>query len=106
MISPFSVPNIREKNGNAKKIVEVSTGTDVKFTCQISTDGQKPKPRFYWLKNNQSVSTETQPRMIITPYKYLTIIRVRKEDAGFYTCVAVNGCGENPYTVQLVVGSK
>ena len=104
--SLLSVPIIREKNGNEKKIVEVNIRKDVKLTCQIRTNGQNPKPRYYWLKNNDTLSTADHPRMRIKLYKYLKIKKVRKEDAGFYTCVAVNDCGENPYTMQLFVGSK
>ena len=32
--------------------------------------------------------------------------RAKKENTGFYTCVAVNECGKNPFTMHLVVGSK
>ena len=105
-LSPFSVPVIREKNGKEMKIVEVNIGGDAKLGCQIRTNGQNPKPRYYWLKNNDTLSTADHPRMRSKPYKYLKIKRVRKEDAGFYTCVAVNVCGENSYTMQLFIERK
>ncbi|XP_022781606.1 fibroblast growth factor receptor-like 1, partial [Stylophora pistillata] len=101
----FSVPRIRVKKGNEKKIIEVTSGKDVKLICQIRTSGQNPKPRYYWLKDNQTITPSDHPRMRLKPLKYLKIKKAEKEDAGFYTCVAVNDCGENSYTMQLFVRS-
>ena len=102
----FSVPYIREKEGNEVKVIKVTGGEDVKLTCQIRTANQTSKPRYYWLKDNQTLSPSSHQRLRLKLYRYLKIKRAKKEDAGFYTCVAVNDCGENPFTMHLFVGSK
>ena len=42
----FSVPYIREKEGNEVKVIKVTGGEDVKLTCQIRTANQTSKPRY------------------------------------------------------------
>ena len=106
ILASFSAPNIREKEGNEIKVIEVTSGKDVKLTCQIRTAGQTSKPRYYWLKDNQTLSPSSHQRLRLKLYRYLKIKRAKKEDAGFYTCVAVNDCGKNPFTMHLFVGSK
>ena len=106
ILASFSAPNIREKEGNEIKVIEVTSGEDVKLTCQIRTVGQTSKPRYYWLKDNQTLSPSSHQRLRLKLYRYLKIKRAKKEDAGFYTCVAVNDCGKNPFTMHLFVGSK
>lgn len=81
----------------------MSFGKNVKLNCQISTSGQNTKLQYYWLKDNQPLTPSNQRRMRIKLYEYLKIKRVEKEDAGLYTCVAVNDCGKN--TVRFVIGS-
>ena len=98
----LSVPNIRDKGGNEKKVVDVNKGKDVKLICQVKQNGVITS----WLKNNRTISPLDHPRMRLKLNKYLKIKRVQKEDAGFYTCVAENNCGRNTYTMQLFVGSK
>ena len=98
----LSVPNIRDKSGNGKKVLNVIAGKDVKLICQVKETGVMPS----WLKNNKTISPSDHPRMRLKLNKYLKIKRVQKEDAGFYTCVAENNCGRNTYTMQLFVGSK
>ena len=102
----LSVPTIRDKKGSQIKVIEVTNGRDVKLTCQIRTVGQASKPRYYWQKDNQTLSPSNHPRMRLKIHRYLKIKNAQKEDAGFYTCVAVNDCGENSFTIQLFVGSK
>jgi len=98
----LSVPNIRDKSGNGKKVLNVIAGEDVKLICQVKETGVITS----WLKNNKTISPLDHPRMRLKLNKYLKIKRVQKEDAGFYTCVAENNCGRNTYTMQLFVGSK
>ena len=98
----LSVPNIRDKSGNGKKVLDVIAGKNVKLICQVKETGVIPS----WLKNNKTISPSDHPRMRLKLNKYLKIQRVQKEDAGFYTCVAENNCGRNTYTMQLFVGSK
>ncbi|XP_066015609.1 fibroblast growth factor receptor-like 1 isoform X3 [Pocillopora verrucosa] len=100
-----SVPYIREKKRNEIKVIEVTSGEDVKLTCQIRTIGQTSKPGYYWLKDNQTLIPSNHQRLRLKPYRSLKIKRAKKEDTGFYTCVAVNECGKNPFTMHLVVGS-
>ena len=105
LISVFfslSVPNIRDKSGNGKKVLNVIAGEDVKLICQVKETGVITS----WLKNNKTISPLDRLRMRLKLNKYLKIKRVQKEDAGFYTCVAENNCGRNTYTMQLFVGSK
>ena len=96
------VPNICDKKGNEKKVVDVIAGKDVRLTCQVRENGVITS----WLKNNKTFSPSDHPRMRLKLNKYLKIKRVQKDDAGFYTCVAENDCGRNTYTIQLLVGSK
>ena len=96
------VPNIRDKKGNEKKVVDVTAGKDVRLPCQVKENGVITS----WLKNNKTISPSDHPRMRLKLNKYLKIKRVQKDDAGFYTCVAENDCGKNTYTMQLSVGSK
>lgn len=104
-VQSCSVPTIRDKSGSQIKVIEVTNGRDVKLTCQIRTVGQASKPRYYWLKDNQTLSPSNHHRMRLKLHRYLRIKNAQKEDAGFYTCVAVNDCGENSLTIQLFVGS-
>ena len=100
----FSVPDIREKRGNEKKVVEVIAGKDVKLVCQIR--GKDKDVSTYWLKNNKTLHPSDHQRMRFKMNKSLKIKRVEKADAGLYTCVATNDCGKNTYTIQLFVESK
>ena len=95
------VPNIRDKKGNEKKVVDVIAEKDVRLTCQVRENGVNTS----WLKNNKTISPSDHPRMRLK-LNNLKIKRVQKDDAGFYTCVAENHCGRNMYTIQLYVGSK
>ena len=96
------VPNISDKKGNEKKVLDVIAGEDVRLTCQVRENGVITS----WLKNNKTFSPSDHPGMRLKLNKYLKIKRVQKDDAGFYTCVAENDCGRNTYTIQLLVGSK
>ena len=98
------MPYIRQKSGNEATVIKVNSEKDVKLMCQIRSTVQIPKPGYYWLKDNQTLTLSDHQGMSLRPYRHLKIRRVRKEDAGFYTCVVVNDCGKNRYTVQLIVG--
>lgn len=102
----LSVPIIRNKNGSEIKVIEVTSGKDIKLTCQIRTADQNSKLSYYWLRDNETLITSNHQRMRLKLYRYLKVKRAQKEDAGFYTCVAVNDCGKNRFTMQLFVGSK
>ncbi|XP_022806014.1 fibroblast growth factor receptor 1-A-like [Stylophora pistillata] len=106
MIHNFKqVPYIREKRGDEAKVIKVNSGKDVKLNCQIEYICHFLNPEYYWLKDNQILTPSDHQRMRLRPYRYLKIRQVKKEDAGFYTCVAVNDCGKNRYTMQLIVGA-
>ncbi|XP_078358900.1 fibroblast growth factor receptor 4-like [Oculina patagonica] len=102
-VKPCAVPEIREKRGNDwdKKVVEVIAGKDVRLICQVKDKDVSA----YWLKNNKTLHPSDHQRMRIKANKYLKIKKTEKGDAGFYTCVAVNDCGKNTYTMQLFVES-
>ena len=84
------------------KVVDAIAGKDVRLTCQVEENGVNTS----WLRNNETISPSDHPRMRLKFNKYLKIKRVQKGDAGFYTCVAENGCGRNFYRIQLLVGSE
>ena len=78
ILASFSAPNIREKEGNEIKVIEVTSGEDVKLTCQIRTVGQTSKPRYYWLKDNQTLIPSNHQRLRLKPYRSLKIKELRK----------------------------
>ena len=84
------------------KVVDVIVGKDVRLNCEVKENGVNTS----WLKNNETISPSDHPRMRLKFNKYLKIKGVQKDDAGFYTCVAENGCGRNLYKIQLLVGSE
>ena len=80
----LSVPNIRDKKGNEKKVVDVITGNDVRLTCQVK---EPNGVKISWLKNDKTFSPLDHPRMRLKLNKQdLRIKRVQKDDTGFYTC--------------------
>ncbi|KAL9983592.1 hypothetical protein ACROYT_G005788 [Oculina patagonica] len=99
--NPCSVPEIQENTGNQTRVVEVIAGNDVKLICQVKDKDVST----YWLRNNKTLHPSDHQRMRIKANKYLKIKKAEKEDAGFFTCVAVNDCGRNEYTLQLLVRS-
>ena len=70
---------------------EARAGESVSFSCQA--DGQ-PRPRLSWSKEGGSVSVRG-PQLVIA--------RVRKEDAGRYTCQATNTLGSSQAQTVLYV---
>ena len=96
------VPQIREKNGDGRKVVRVFAGMNVKLICLVKDTGVSA----YWLKNNKTLNPSDHQRMRIKVNKYFKIKKAETGDTGFYTCVAENNCGRNAYTIQLFVDSK
>ncbi|KAJ7356340.1 Fibroblast growth factor receptor 4 [Desmophyllum pertusum] len=82
---PCSGPFIWQKLQNLTTVVAY-VGKDVMLPCRV-----KDVTLLHWLKNNKTL--DLYPNMRVKFNRYLKIKRVRKEDAGFYTCVAENECG-------------
>ena len=101
--SPFSVPYIREKNSNKVKFIVVNSGGNAKLNCQIRAGGQDTKLRYNWFKRSQVFGLIYHIAMKGESYRYLKIKEAKKEAAGVYTCVAMNNCGQNHYTMHLTV---
>lgn len=81
---------------------KVMDGQRVLFTCQVTG---KPTPQVTWYHNEQPVR-EAKDVTIFQDSEgvcYLSIFEVFPEDAGEYTCTAVNRMGEAVSTAPLIV---
>ncbi|KAF4518524.1 hypothetical protein B566_EDAN004268, partial [Ephemera danica] len=82
--------------------LRVMDGEEVHFTCEIAG---KPTPRVTWLHNGQPIREAKD----VTVYQdneglcKLAIAEVFPEDAGEYTCQAMNKVGESICAASLVV---
>ena len=86
---------------------EILEGNDVKLICLVQRGQLETKLSVYWQKDNKTLQPTEHPRMRVKLFRYLKIKRVRKEDAGFYACVAENDCGgKNAVFMQLFVKSE
>ena len=86
---------------------EIGEGMDVKLLCLVQQGQLETKLSVYWQKDNKTLQPAKHFRMRVKHFRYLKIKRVRKEDAGFYTCVAENDCGgKNAVFMQLFVKSE
>uniref|UniRef100_A0A3B5MIY5 Uncharacterized protein n=1 Tax=Xiphophorus couchianus TaxID=32473 RepID=A0A3B5MIY5_9TELE len=68
----------------------VTTGGSARFECQIEG---VPTPVITWQKDKVTITDET--RFISLPNGVLQILKVTKEDEGFYRCVASNSERKN-----------
>ncbi|XP_022792736.1 fibroblast growth factor receptor-like 1 [Stylophora pistillata] len=97
-----SAPYLLEKDGNKRKIIKVTSGENVKLSCPIRTSGQSTKIQYFWHKNYKRFAffqREVEGNRKIP----LEIKGVKREDKGWYTCVAVNNCGHKSYKMLLLV---
>ena len=86
-----SVPEIRVKPNNKANIYANET-SDIKLPCNIKTTGEEFS--YHWKKDNKTFRPSDHNRMNVKIYRWLKIKKVRKDDAGLYTCVVTNKCGE------------
>ncbi|XP_027871242.1 immunoglobulin superfamily DCC subclass member 4 isoform X1 [Xiphophorus couchianus] len=70
----------------------VTTGGSARFECQIEG---VPTPVITWQKDKVTITDETSNRFISLPNGVLQILKVTKEDEGFYRCVASNSERKN-----------
>ena len=90
-----------------KDIYVANVGRSVRLRCPVSgTDGPKiNRTLVAWFKG-RSVIHNTDPRWIrflLKDKKHLKIVNVHKEDAGTYTCKAMNGHGSTELNIVLRV---
>lgn len=75
------------------------------FTCKVEA---KPAPRVAWYHNNRPIQESKE----VTTFQdsegvcYLALSEVFPEDAGEYTCTAINPLGEAVCAASLVVECK
>ena len=85
----------------------VIEGMDARLRCSVQQGQLGTQTTVYWQKNNKTLQPAEHPRMRVNLFRNLKIKRVRKEDAGFYTCVVENECGgKNALFMQLFVESE
>lgn len=85
--------------------LSVMDGEKVMFTCQVIG---KPTPRVTWLHNGQPIK-EAKDVVVYQDQEglcKLAISEVFPEDAGLYTCEALNRVGEAVCSASLVVEGK
>ncbi|KAJ8379625.1 hypothetical protein SKAU_G00004030 [Synaphobranchus kaupii] len=78
---------------------EVVLGHPVSLSCESNAI---PPPRLSWYRQGRKLST-TDGVVLLPGGQVLQIPRVRKEDAGKYTCQAVNEAGEDRMHFELEV---
>ena len=87
----FPAPEIRVKP-NDKENIYANETSNIKLPCNIKTNGEEFS--YHWQKDNKTFRPSDHKRMNIKIYRWLKITKVRKYDAGLYTCVVMNKCGE------------
>lgn len=76
----------------------------MKLNCQVRAGGQDTKLRYDWFKRSQVFSLIYHIAMKGARYRYLKIKEAKKEDdRRLHNCVAINNCGQNHHTMQLIV---
>ena len=87
----FPAPEIRVKP-NDKENIYANETSNIKLPCNIKTNGEEFS--YHWQKDNKTFRPSDHKRMNIKIYRWLKIKKVWKYDAGLYTCVVMNKCGE------------
>ncbi|XP_073960508.1 hemicentin-2-like [Choristoneura fumiferana] len=82
-----------------KTIVQGKIGSPVTLTCEVT--GEEPID-IYW---EYAKSATDVPVPYPAEGPILTISDVEREDAGFYTCLAVNDVDEDNFTMELKIGN-
>uniref|UniRef100_A0A3Q3L4X2 Uncharacterized protein n=1 Tax=Mastacembelus armatus TaxID=205130 RepID=A0A3Q3L4X2_9TELE len=78
---------------------EVVLGHPVSLSCESNAI---PPPKLSWFKNGRKL-TSADGVMLLPGGQVLQIARVQKEDAGKYTCQAVNEAGEDHMHFELEI---
>ncbi|XP_033947808.1 hemicentin-1 [Pseudochaenichthys georgianus] len=78
---------------------EVVLGHTISLTCESNAI---PPPKLSWYKDGQKL-TSADGVVLLPGGQVLQITRVQKEDAGKYTCLAVNEAGEDHMHFELEI---
>lgn len=81
---------------------EVAARSSATFRCNAVSDNDLDL-EIVWLKNDEPIDFEGEPRFIRTSDYSLTITRTNELDSGTYTCVARTVLDEASAKAQLIV---
>ncbi|XP_057339173.1 neuroglian isoform X3 [Microplitis mediator] len=81
---------------------EVYAGASATFRCNAITDSTL-ELEIEWLRNNNSIDFEIEPRFVQTSDNSLTISKTTELDSGIYTCVAKTELDETRASATLTV---
>ena len=91
-ISFFSLQTAKTRTVQRPGGLEVTAGSDAKFTCSGTTDFAEIKNlKVSWLKDNKPITTNDQRMTQNFQDNSLTISGTIARDSGTYTCVVSNG---------------
>ncbi|VDN10703.1 unnamed protein product [Dibothriocephalus latus] len=114
-----SSPNILLGSSSRAK-EQVRQGSDIRLRC-IATGS--PEPTYQWLKDDTPVASSVKPittthevdkhtveittisskYVLLDQGRELVVSKVTDQDAGVYTCVAINPVGRDRHTMNLTV---
>lgn len=81
---------------------EVEAGTPATFRCNAVSDASL-NLEIFWLKNDQPIDFEGEPRFVKSSDYSLTITKTIELDSGTYTCLAKTELDEASANAQLTV---
>ncbi|RZB77529.1 neuroglian, partial [Asbolus verrucosus] len=81
---------------------EVAARTSATFRCNAVAD-ESLKLEIVWLKNDQAIDFEEEPRFVRSSDYSLTITQTIELDSGTYTCLARTALDEASAKAQLIV---
>ncbi|XP_035392059.1 hemicentin-1 [Electrophorus electricus] len=80
--------------------VSARVGAELTLECQpVGT----PTPQLAWLRNGLSLDTTNENIRVSVDGSRLTLLHLREEDAGSYTCTASSPTGQDSRTYTLVI---
>jgi len=92
---PIVPPSIADSPSN----YSVAEGSSVRLDCVVDGD---PKPQITWSKNGERISA-TDPHYLMNSSGSLEVLSADENDAGTYTCAAVNVAGLREKRISLLV---
>lgn len=81
---------------------EVAAGEPATFRCNAVADSSLTL-QIDWLKDDEVIDTEIEPRFIVTSDSSLTITKTAQSDSGVYTCLARTELDEQKVQATLLV---
>ncbi|XP_076048964.1 fibroblast growth factor receptor-like 1 [Oratosquilla oratoria] len=91
-------PTLSTSRGSTQ--ITVTAGENVKLPCAIEGS---PPPIFEWAKGDDVITEEAGWERFRHAGRILKVREVEASDEGTYVCTAVNGFGQQKYSVQLLV---